>query len=204
MNSPSSRRPCTNGRQGSSALAQPGAEPGPVKNSHGPVAARIRLKNMVSLSASTMSAVSSTRCRPRPAGPSKLGRGWGPILSTKTWTARPTPPTKCARSWPNASRAAFPGRKCWWGMCRRACRLPMAALSRGVGGPCSGASARLCPSALDEIDRLLADGGFFQVVIPCEGSLAYSMARKISAQALFLNGTLRCPTAPSSLPSTST
>jgi SAM-dependent methyltransferase len=41
------------------------------------------------------------------------------------------------------------------------------------------------PKALDEIDRVLAPGGFFQVVIPCEGSLAYSLARRISAQRLF-------------------
>jgi SAM-dependent methyltransferase len=41
------------------------------------------------------------------------------------------------------------------------------------------------PEALDEIDRLLAPGGFFQVVIPCEGSFAYSLARRISAKRLF-------------------
>jgi SAM-dependent methyltransferase len=41
------------------------------------------------------------------------------------------------------------------------------------------------PRALDEIDRVLAPGGFFQVVIPCEGSFAYSLARRISAQRLF-------------------
>jgi SAM-dependent methyltransferase len=41
------------------------------------------------------------------------------------------------------------------------------------------------PEALDEIDRLLAPNGFFQVVIPCEGSFAYSIARRISAQRLF-------------------
>jgi SAM-dependent methyltransferase len=41
------------------------------------------------------------------------------------------------------------------------------------------------PKALDEIDRLMAPESFFQVVIPCEGSLAYSLAREISAKRLF-------------------
>jgi SAM-dependent methyltransferase len=51
------------------------------------------------------------------------------------------------------------------------------------------------PRALDEIDRLLAPGGFFQVLIPCEGSLAYSLARRISAQRLF-EGTFKMPYGP--------
>jgi SAM-dependent methyltransferase len=41
------------------------------------------------------------------------------------------------------------------------------------------------PSALDEVARVLASDGRFMVVIPCEGGLAYSMARRISAQRLF-------------------
>jgi SAM-dependent methyltransferase len=44
---------------------------------------------------------------------------------------------------------------------------------------------RNLPAALTEIKRLLAPGGVFDVVIPCEGSLAYSLARKISAERLF-------------------
>lgn len=41
------------------------------------------------------------------------------------------------------------------------------------------------PAALMEIKRILKDDGFFDVVIPCEGGLAYSIARKISAQRYF-------------------
>jgi SAM-dependent methyltransferase len=41
------------------------------------------------------------------------------------------------------------------------------------------------PKALDEVARLLAPGGFFQVVIPCEGSMAYTLGRNISARRLF-------------------
>jgi SAM-dependent methyltransferase len=41
------------------------------------------------------------------------------------------------------------------------------------------------PRALDEIQRVLAPGGRFHAVIPCEGGLAYSLARRISAQRLF-------------------
>ena len=41
------------------------------------------------------------------------------------------------------------------------------------------------PRALDEIQRVLAPGGRFHAVIPCEGGLAYSLARRVSAQRLF-------------------
>jgi SAM-dependent methyltransferase len=41
------------------------------------------------------------------------------------------------------------------------------------------------PAALAEIRRLLKPGGRFVVVIPCEGGLAYSLARRISAQRIF-------------------
>jgi ubiquinone/menaquinone biosynthesis C-methylase UbiE len=42
------------------------------------------------------------------------------------------------------------------------------------------------PLAIKELHRLCdAKGGILSVVIPCEGSFAYSIARKISAQRLF-------------------
>ncbi len=41
------------------------------------------------------------------------------------------------------------------------------------------------PAALAEIRRLLKPDGEFAVVIPCEGGLAYSFARRISAQRIF-------------------
>ena len=44
---------------------------------------------------------------------------------------------------------------------------------------------RNLPSAVAEIRRLLKPDGFFDVVLPCEGGFAYSVARKISAERLF-------------------
>jgi ubiquinone/menaquinone biosynthesis C-methylase UbiE len=44
------------------------------------------------------------------------------------------------------------------------------------------------PAAINEIYRLLSNdggGGTFSIVIPCEGSMAYSFCRKISAQRIF-------------------
>lgn len=41
------------------------------------------------------------------------------------------------------------------------------------------------PGALDEIRRVLRPDGSFEVVIPCEGGLAYSLARNISARRIF-------------------
>jgi len=41
------------------------------------------------------------------------------------------------------------------------------------------------PAALKEVHRVLAPSGCFDVVIPCEGGLAYSLARRISAQRIF-------------------
>jgi ubiquinone/menaquinone biosynthesis C-methylase UbiE len=41
------------------------------------------------------------------------------------------------------------------------------------------------PAAIREAHRLLKPNGQFQVVIPCEGGLAYSLARQISAKRIF-------------------
>jgi SAM-dependent methyltransferase len=41
------------------------------------------------------------------------------------------------------------------------------------------------PAALDEAARLLKRGGYFDVVLPCEGGLAYSFARAISSKRMF-------------------
>ena len=41
------------------------------------------------------------------------------------------------------------------------------------------------PSAVIEVHRLLDPNGEFRVVIPCEGGLAYSVARRVSAQRIF-------------------
>ena len=41
------------------------------------------------------------------------------------------------------------------------------------------------PAALTEIKRLLKPGGYCEFILPCEGSLAYSLAREISAKRLF-------------------
>ena len=41
------------------------------------------------------------------------------------------------------------------------------------------------PAALKEIHRVLNPSGRLDVVIPCEGGLAYGLARRISAQRIF-------------------
>lgn len=41
------------------------------------------------------------------------------------------------------------------------------------------------PATLREIRRVLKKDGVFSIVIPCEGGLAYSVCRKISAQRIF-------------------
>ena len=44
---------------------------------------------------------------------------------------------------------------------------------------------RNLPDAIAEIDRILANDGIFDVVLPCEGGLSYSLARRISAKRMF-------------------
>jgi SAM-dependent methyltransferase len=41
------------------------------------------------------------------------------------------------------------------------------------------------PQAVEEIRRVIKPGGLMQAVIPCEGSLAYTVARNISARRIF-------------------
>jgi SAM-dependent methyltransferase len=41
------------------------------------------------------------------------------------------------------------------------------------------------PRALDEVRRVLKPDGLLSVVIPCEGGMAYSIARRISARRIF-------------------
>lgn len=44
---------------------------------------------------------------------------------------------------------------------------------------------RNLPLAVDEMARLLAEGGILDLVLPCEGGFAYAVARRISAQPMF-------------------
>ncbi len=51
------------------------------------------------------------------------------------------------------------------------------------------------PAALAEIGRVLTVDGIFDVVLPCEGSLAYSLGRRLSAKPMF-ERRFRMPYAP--------
>jgi ubiquinone/menaquinone biosynthesis C-methylase UbiE len=44
---------------------------------------------------------------------------------------------------------------------------------------------RNLPAALEEVRRVLKPSGNFSIVIPCEGGVAYALARKISAKRVF-------------------
>jgi len=44
---------------------------------------------------------------------------------------------------------------------------------------------RNLPAALREIDRILKRDGIFDIVLPCEGGISYSLARKISSEQMF-------------------
>jgi ubiquinone/menaquinone biosynthesis C-methylase UbiE len=44
---------------------------------------------------------------------------------------------------------------------------------------------RNLPAAVDEVVRILKPDGVFDVVLPCEGGIAYSLARKLSAERMF-------------------
>lgn len=44
---------------------------------------------------------------------------------------------------------------------------------------------RNLPAALREISRILKPDGFFDVVLPCEGGVSYTVARKISSEPMF-------------------
>ena len=41
------------------------------------------------------------------------------------------------------------------------------------------------PFTITEVSRVLKSSGLFQIVIPCEGGMAYTLARKISAKRIF-------------------
>lgn len=44
---------------------------------------------------------------------------------------------------------------------------------------------RNLPPALDEVRRVLKPGGVFEVVIPCEGGLAYALGRRVTSRRVF-------------------
>ncbi|HMJ34321.1 MAG TPA: class I SAM-dependent methyltransferase [Baekduia sp.] len=44
---------------------------------------------------------------------------------------------------------------------------------------------RNLPAALDEVRRVLRPGGIFEIVIPCEGGLGYSLGRRVTSRRMF-------------------
>ena len=44
---------------------------------------------------------------------------------------------------------------------------------------------RNLPAALDEVRRVLKPGGIFEIVIPCEGGLGYTLGRQVTSRRVF-------------------
>jgi SAM-dependent methyltransferase len=78
----------------------------------------------------------------------------------------------------------FPDVRTVVGDCQRRLDFPDGSFDRVVAVHVLEHLADL-PAAVREVRRLCAPGGVFQAVIPCEGGLAYALARRVSAQRIF-------------------
>lgn len=83
-----------------------------------------------------------------------------------------------------AIRASYPAVRVVIGDCQEQIDLPNSYIDRVLAIHVLEHLPNL-PKALDQIQRILKPAGLFSVVIPCEGGLAYSMARNISARRIF-------------------
>ncbi|CAG0947446.1 demethylmenaquinone methyltransferase / 2-methoxy-6-polyprenyl-1,4-benzoquinol methylase [Anaerolineae bacterium] len=84
----------------------------------------------------------------------------------------------------NALAAKFPGVRALVGDCQKHIDAPDRYFDRVLAIHVLEHLPDL-PRALDEIKRVLKPNGFFSVLIPCEGGLAYTLARNISARRIF-------------------
>jgi len=100
-------------------------------------------------------------------------------LSRQSYTANELRPEMAGRI-----QARYPGVKVLVGDLQQGLDYPAASFDRVVAVHVLEHLPDL-PRALAEIDRLLAPGGVLQAVLPCEGGLAYSLARRLSAQRVF-------------------
>jgi SAM-dependent methyltransferase len=84
----------------------------------------------------------------------------------------------------DALKASYPKVKALVGDCQEAIDYPSAYFDRVLAIHVLEHLPNL-PKALDEIQRVLKPNGHFSVVIPCEGGMAYTLARNISARRIF-------------------
>lgn len=83
-----------------------------------------------------------------------------------------------------AITARFPAVQAITGDCQQHIDLPDASVDRVLAIHVLEHLPDL-PAAIAQIRRVIKPGGTFSVVIPCEGGLAYTLARRISAQRIF-------------------
>jgi SAM-dependent methyltransferase len=83
-----------------------------------------------------------------------------------------------------ALRRAHPGVEVVVADCQRRLPFPDASFDRVLAIHVLEHLPNL-PAALAEVERVLRPNGRFLVVVPCEGGLAYSLARRLSAERLF-------------------
>jgi len=118
----------------------------------------------------------------------EIGAGLGEHLEHETLTAEQSKNYYAVELRPNmtaALQARFPDIRAITGDCQQRLDFPDDYFDRLLAVHVLEHLPNL-PAAIHEMHRLCEKpGGTFSVVIPCEGSLAYTLARRVSAQRIF-------------------
>ena len=114
----------------------------------------------------------------------EIGAGLGEHLAHENWKIQDYTAMEIRADFVKTIQTRFPGVKAITGDIQQRLDFPDGHFDRIVAIHILEHLPNL-PAALREIRRLLKPGGKFVVVIPCEGGLAYWIARRISAQRIF-------------------